>query len=153
MKIAQKISLGLGVCVLAVSAAATAQEVKLAVVNIERLVSQSPQFLAAQAKMEDEFAPKARELRSRQETFQQKVEQLQRDAEVMGQAEREAASAVGSEDLGGRIEPDLGRFRLAVAGGHDRAASRASAIRARLASASEPRSCAPRPKATAPAFR
>jgi outer membrane protein len=91
MKITGKISLGLGVFALVASAAATAQDVKIAVVNIELLVSQSPQFLAAQAKMEDEFAPKARELRSRQEAFQQKAEQLQRDAEVMGQAEREAA--------------------------------------------------------------
>jgi outer membrane protein len=72
-----------------VSGAASAQgNLKVGVVNIARLVEQSPQFAAAQKKLEDEFGPRQRDLQALEQKLRGQSETFQRDAPVMGEAER-----------------------------------------------------------------
>jgi outer membrane protein len=71
------------------SGAASAQgNLKIGVVNIARLVEQSPQFAAAQKKLEDEFGPRQRDLQAMEQKLRGQSETFQRDAPVMGEAER-----------------------------------------------------------------
>lgn len=68
-----------------------AQDVKIAVVNIQLVLAESPQAQDARQKLEDEFKPRERELISMQTAFEEKVANLQKDAEVMSSEERAAA--------------------------------------------------------------
>ena len=72
--------------------AQTSAELKLGVVNIGRLLQESPQAQIATAALEDEFAPRQREILSLQTAFENKQARLQKDAEVMGAEERENAA-------------------------------------------------------------
>jgi outer membrane protein len=62
--------------------------IKIGVVNVARLVEQSPQFAAAQKKLEDEFGPRQRDLQAMEQKLRGQSETFQRDAPVMGEAER-----------------------------------------------------------------
>jgi outer membrane protein len=75
---------------------ALAQNVKIAVVNIQIVLAESPQAQDARQKLQDEFAPRERELIAMQTAFEEKVANLQKDAEVMSSDERAAAE----RDLG-----------------------------------------------------
>jgi len=66
-------------------------DTKIGVVDINRLLSESPQFIVAREKLDDEFAPRRREIVAMQTAFEEKAAKLQKDLEVMGGAEREAA--------------------------------------------------------------
>ena len=70
------------------SATAGAQEVKIGFVNVGRLISESPQATSAMAALQEEFAPRQREIIAMQNTFKEKQSQVQRDLEVMGPEER-----------------------------------------------------------------
>jgi len=72
--------------------AQTSVELKLGFVNIGRLLQESPQAKIATAALEDEFAPRQREILSLQTAFDNKQARLQKDAEVMGAEERENAA-------------------------------------------------------------
>ncbi|MEJ2139594.1 MAG: OmpH family outer membrane protein [Gammaproteobacteria bacterium] len=64
---------------------------KIGVVNIGRLLQESPQAQAARESLEDEFAPRRREIVAMQTALEQKSAALQKDIEVMGAEERESA--------------------------------------------------------------
>ena len=64
---------------------------KIGVVDINRLFSESPQFQEARAKLEDEFAPRQREIIAMQTALGEKAKKLEKDISVMGESEREAA--------------------------------------------------------------
>jgi outer membrane protein len=68
------------------SEAAHAQ--KIGYVNLARILEGTPAFQAAQKKLEDEFGPRQRELQAMQQKLRTQQEQFQRDAPVMGEAER-----------------------------------------------------------------
>lgn len=70
------------------SAAASAAELKIAVVNFLRLVQESPQAKVAIQALEGEFEPRRRQLEAGQKDLKAKQEKLQRDAAVMSEAER-----------------------------------------------------------------
>jgi outer membrane protein len=61
---------------------------KIGVVNVARLVEQSPQFASAQKKLEEEFGPRQRDLAAMQQKLRGQQETFQRDAPVMGEEER-----------------------------------------------------------------
>ena len=65
-----------------------AQDLKIGVVNIARLLDQSPQAKEAMGALQDEFAPRQREIVAQQKTLREKEERLQRDGAVMGEGER-----------------------------------------------------------------
>lgn len=76
---------------LALSGLAQAQSVKIGVVNISRLVNESPQGATVQEQLQEEFAPRQREVLALQNELQARQEQIQRDLEVMGAEERRNA--------------------------------------------------------------
>ena len=72
-----------------VCGSASAQgNLKIGVISVARLVEQSPQFAAAQKKLEDEFGPRQRDLAAMQQSLRTQQETFQRDAPVMAEAER-----------------------------------------------------------------
>ena len=74
--------------VLMFSAAAGAQDIKIGFVNVGRLISESPQATSAMEALQEEFAPRQREIIAMQNAFKEKQTQVQRDLEVMGPEER-----------------------------------------------------------------
>jgi outer membrane protein len=88
--IASKIWLGAAVAAASlVSSVAVAQtNLKVGVVNIARLIEQSPQYATVSKKLEDEFGPRQRDLTAMQTKLRTQSEQFQRDSPVMAEAER-----------------------------------------------------------------
>jgi outer membrane protein len=74
-----------------VAPAASAQEVKIAVVNVPRLLEEAPQAKAAMQALQDEFSPRQREMAALQKDLKAKEEKLQRDGAVMAENERRTA--------------------------------------------------------------
>ena len=71
--------------------AQAAGPLKIGVVNIGRLLQESPQAQSAKESLEDEFAPRRREIVAMQTALEDKSKALQKNAEVMGASEREKA--------------------------------------------------------------
>lgn len=72
---------------------AAAQDIKIGVINLPRLVAESPQAAQARASMEDEFAGRRAELQSQQQGLQAAVERLRRDGAVMSEEARDKLEA------------------------------------------------------------
>lgn len=70
---------------------AAAQELKIGVVNVPLLMDRAPQTKAAMDELEEEFAPRQREILAKQKEFQDLQEKVQRDVAVMGESERRNA--------------------------------------------------------------
>ena len=68
-----------------------AQELKVGVVNVPLLMDRAPQTKAAMDALEEEFAPRQREILAKQKEYQDLSEKVQRDIAVMGEAERRNA--------------------------------------------------------------
>lgn len=68
---------------------ASATDLKVAVVDIGRLLSDSPQWKAAQLAIESEFGPKQRELENRDKELKARFEKYQRDSVAMSEADRD----------------------------------------------------------------
>jgi outer membrane protein len=66
-------------------------QLKIAVVNVPRLLEEAPQAKAAMQAMQDEFAPRQREMAAQQKDLKSKEEKLQRDGAVMAENERRNA--------------------------------------------------------------
>ena len=64
---------------------------KIGVVDIGQLLQESPQAIAANERLSDEFAPRQREIMALQTALEEKAASLQKNAEVMGLEERENA--------------------------------------------------------------
>jgi len=64
---------------------------KIGVVNIGRLLQESPQAQAASGRLEDEFAPRRRDIMGLQSGLEEKKAQLKKNFEVMGAEERDNA--------------------------------------------------------------
>lgn len=74
--------------VAAVSAGAQTETLRVGVVNVNRLLEQAPQFRAAMQALQEEFAPRQRELVAIQRSLQEKSDTYERDGAVMGAEER-----------------------------------------------------------------
>jgi len=70
-------------------APASAAELKVGVVDIGRLLNDSPQAKAAQISIESEFGPQQRELENRDRELKARMEKYQRDSVAMSEAERD----------------------------------------------------------------
>ena len=66
-------------------------ELKVAVVNVPRLLEEAPQAKAAMQALQDEFAPRQRAIVASQKDLKTKEEKLQRDGAVMAENERRNA--------------------------------------------------------------
>jgi outer membrane protein len=70
---------------------ASAQELRIGVVNIQALMEQAPQTKAAMDALQEEFAPRQREFVAKQQEFEDLSVKAQKDAPVMGETERRNA--------------------------------------------------------------
>lgn len=70
---------------------ASAQELKIGVVNVPLLMDRAPQTKAAMDALEQEFAPRQREFTAKARELEDLNAKLQRDAAVMGETERRNA--------------------------------------------------------------
>ncbi len=70
---------------------ATAQELKIGVVNVPLLMDRAPQTKAAMDALQEEFAPRQREFGARAKELEDLTAKLQKDAAVMGETERRNA--------------------------------------------------------------
>jgi outer membrane protein len=77
--------------VCAIALPASAQELKIGVVNVPLLMDRAPQTKAAMDALEEEFAPRQREFAARAKELEELSAKLQRDAAVMGETERRNA--------------------------------------------------------------
>jgi outer membrane protein len=85
--------LGLFLCGLMVSSQASA-EIKMGVVNFQKLLEEAPQTKTAMQALEAEFAPRRRELLTMQNDLKAKDEKLQKEGAVMSEADRTKAEKV-----------------------------------------------------------
>lgn len=67
---------------------ASAQELKIGVVNIPALMQRAPQTQTAMDELQEEFAPRQREILARQKEFEELGTKFQKDSAVMGETER-----------------------------------------------------------------
>lgn len=79
--------LALSVALFAPSAGAQTT-LKIAVVNVPRLLEEAPQAKSAMQALQDEFSPRQREMAAQQKDLKAKEEKLQRDGAVMAENER-----------------------------------------------------------------
>src|SRR5271155_3827698 len=82
--------LSLLLCGLLASTQASA-EIKLGVVNFQKLLEEAPQTKTAMQALENEFAPRRRELLTMQNDLKAKDEKLQKEGAVMSEADRAKA--------------------------------------------------------------
>src|SRR6202795_1995775 len=82
--------LGLCLCLALVSTQASA-EVKMGVVNFQKLLEDAPQTKTAMQALENEFAPRRRELLTMQNDLKARDEKLQKEGAVMAEADRAKA--------------------------------------------------------------
>jgi outer membrane protein len=86
---------GIPVALLALCGLLTAQqasaEIKIGVVNFQKLLEDAPQTKTAMSALENEFAPRRRELLTMQNDLKARDEKLQREGAVMAEADRAKA--------------------------------------------------------------
>jgi len=70
---------------------ASAQELKIGVVNIQVLMERSPQTKSAMDALQEEFAPRQREFLAKQKEYEDLTAKVQKDVAVMGETERRNA--------------------------------------------------------------
>jgi outer membrane protein len=82
--------LGLVLCGLALCGPASA-EIKMGYVNFQKLLEEAPQTKTAMQGLENEFAPRRRELLTMQNDLKARDEKLQKEGAVMAEADRQKA--------------------------------------------------------------
>ncbi len=95
--------------------AASAQNLKIGVVNIGRLLEEAPQAKAAMKALSDEFAPRQRDIQNQIKQLQDLEERLRRDMAVMGESERrdsERQLRDGQRDISRNQEEFLEDYNL-----------------------------------------
>ena len=85
--------LALGLCGLLAARQASA-EMKIGVVNFQKLLEDAPQTKTAMQALENEFAPRRRELLTLQNDLKARDEKLQKEGAVMSEADRAKAEKV-----------------------------------------------------------
>ena len=70
---------------------ATAQELKIGVVNVPVLMDRAPQTQVAMSALEEEFQPRQRDIVAKQKELEDLTAKVQRDLAVMGETERRNA--------------------------------------------------------------
>lgn len=70
---------------------AAAQDMKIGVVSLQALIERAPQTKAAMDALQEEFAPRQRELLAKQKEYEELATKAQKDFAVMGETERRNA--------------------------------------------------------------
>lgn len=121
----------MGVALLcAIALPASAQELKIGVVNVPLLMDRAPQTKAAMDALQEEFAPRQREFAAKAKELEDFTAKVQKDAAVMGETERRNAEKElrdlqrevarlqneFQEDLNLRQNEELGNLQRALLG-------------------------------------
>ena len=101
--------LGLCLCGLVMSSQASA-EIKMGYVNFQKLLEDAPQTKAAMQSLENEFAPRRRELLTMQNDLKARDEKLQKEGAVMSEADRVKAEKA-SRDQQREFSRKAGEFQ------------------------------------------
>jgi outer membrane protein len=101
--------LGLCLCGLVLSSQASA-EIKMGYVNFQKLLEDAPQTKAAMQSLENEFAPRRRELLTMQNDLKARDEKLQKEGAVMSEADRVKAEKA-SRDQQREFSRKAGEFQ------------------------------------------
>ncbi len=118
----------IGASLLSPVAFGQAKPVKIGFVNVQRLLIESPQAEAANKALNNEFAPRQRDLVAKQKTFKDRADKFQKDGAVMGaderrntendlrRDERELSRQVDElrEDYRNRQNEELGKLRVGL---------------------------------------
>lgn len=110
--------------------AQAAKPLKVGFVNVARMLAESPQANAANRALENEFAPRQRDLLAKQKAFKDRADKMQKDAAVMGaderrntendlrRDERDLTRQLDElrEDLNNRKNEELGKLRVNLLG-------------------------------------
>ena len=83
-----RVGLLIGALMIAAGASAQIEGLKVGVVSVNRLLEQAPQFRSAMQALQEEFAPRQRDLVALQRTLQEKSDTYERDGAIMAEAER-----------------------------------------------------------------
>ncbi len=70
---------------------AAAQDMKIGVVSLQALIERAPQTKSAMDALQEEFAPRQRELVAKQKEYEELAAKAQKDFAVMGETERRNA--------------------------------------------------------------
>ena len=89
--------LSLLICGFAVSQPARA-EIKIGVVNFQKLLEEAPQTKSAMQDLENEFAPRRRELVTMQNDLKSREEKMQKEGAVMAEADRVKAEKTARDE-------------------------------------------------------
>lgn len=114
----------------ALAVPASAQELKIAFVNVPVLMDRAPQTKAAMDALQEEFAPRQREFAAKAKELEDFTQKVQKDAAVMGETERRNAEKdlrdlqrevarlqnEFQEDLNLRQNEELGRLQRTLLG-------------------------------------
>jgi outer membrane protein len=79
---------GLTLAALTAGPVSAQNNLKIGVINVGRLLEQSPQSEAVTKKLQDEFGPRQRELQAQEQKLRTQQETFNRDAPVMSEEER-----------------------------------------------------------------
>lgn len=118
----------LGILAALLCAGVAQAQVKIGVVNYQTLLEESPQAKAASKALQDEFAPRQRELQQKQKELQAKQDKLNRDAAVMSDAEKsglekelrngerdlQSKGETFTEELNARRNEELGKLQSSL---------------------------------------
>ncbi len=85
----------LGLCGLLAAMPASA-EMKIGVVNFQKLMEEAPQVKSAMQALQNEFGPRQRELVTMQNDLKARQEKLEKEAAVMAEADRVKAEKVAA---------------------------------------------------------
>lgn len=85
----KKIFFPLAVLMLCLSTTLQAKTLKIGVIDFGRIMQESPQAEKARKSIEDEFAPRQKELRDLGDRISKKEDQYNRDSAIMSDAERD----------------------------------------------------------------
>lgn len=113
------------VTLLIVTGVAHAQGIKMGVVSFGRLLDEAPQAVASQRALQEEFAPRQRDLRAREEELKNMAQRLSEGEGFMGEEERrnlertardtqrelDRSKSEFAEDLSLRRNEELGRLQ------------------------------------------
>src|SRR5260221_7653599 len=83
--------IAVGIASLALAPVAFAQAQKIAYVDYQRLLSESPQAKSATTTLEAEFGPKQKQLEAQSKEFEAKKQKFERDQATMAEGERTKA--------------------------------------------------------------
>ncbi|MBS0395078.1 MAG: OmpH family outer membrane protein [Proteobacteria bacterium] len=88
MRITPKSLFALALAALALTGATSAQAQKIAVVDNQRIIGESPQYRTSVQALEAEFGPRQKQLEAQKKDFDARVAKFQRDQPTMADGER-----------------------------------------------------------------